>query len=43
MGCGSQVEMGRGGGGGAEQMKIKNLCLEEATDERKEGLGGSQG
>lgn len=39
----SKVEMGRGGGGGAEQMKIKESCLEEATVERKEGLGGSQG
>lgn len=34
--------MGRGGGG-AEQMKIKEPCLEVATEERKEGLGESQG
>lgn len=28
---------------GAEQMKIKELRLEEVTELRKEGLGGSQG
>ncbi len=28
---------------GAERMKIKELRLEEVTEERKEGLGGSQG
>lgn len=36
----SRVEMGKGGGGGAEQMKIKKLCLEEATEEgEKNGAG----
>lgn len=41
------VEMGRGGGGGgvggAEHIKIKKLWLEEVTEEKKEGLGRSQG
>lgn len=35
--------MGRGGGGGVEQMKIKEQCLEEATEKREEELGESQG
>lgn len=39
----SRVGMGKGGGG-AEQMKIKKLCLEEATEKKgKKGLGGRQG